>query len=69
MARKTILLVLLLLLASGCSLLAGPQQPVIPSPPPLYTPVTLGEIPADTVVDPVSSVTPGVDPEIAALAE
>lgn len=67
--RRIVLFGVVLLALSGCVLLAGPQQPVIPSPPPLNTPITLGGIPADTVVDPPSNVTLGIDPEIAALAE
>ncbi len=69
MARRIGMWGLVLLLMGGCALLGGPQRPVIPSPPPLNTPVTLGGIPADTVVDPVSNVVVGADPEIAALAE
>ncbi|MCA9973718.1 MAG: M20/M25/M40 family metallo-hydrolase [Anaerolineales bacterium] len=56
-------------LTFGCNLLAGPQQPAIPSPPPFSTPVLIGGVPPETAVDPVSEITLSADPEIAALAE
>lgn len=59
---------LLTLILSGCTLLEGPQRPVIPTPPATAPPIdasfTLG---GELVTDPVSSVVPTVDPEIASL--
>lgn len=57
-----IFLVLTILL-TGCGLLGEPPQPVIPTPVPTAPalPYTVGE----QVVDPVSDVVPGVDPQIA----
>lgn len=62
--------VVLALFLSGCSLMAGPQRPVLPTPiptaPPLAQVLTLtGEV----VVDPVSDVVPTVDPSIVTLID
>ena len=71
MRYRILLFVLTLSLAlvtAGCSLLEGPQNPVIPTPPPTRPPLleTLtnsGEI----VTDPVSDILPTLDPECATL--
>lgn len=74
MPRRLLLFIALLGLASlSCSLLQGPQQPVIPTPPALPTaellppPPVEGVLPGNLIFDPVSSVTPAVDPAIMAL--
>ncbi|MBK8987126.1 MAG: M20/M25/M40 family metallo-hydrolase [Chloroflexi bacterium] len=68
---------LLLFTGLACSLLQGPQQPVIPTPPPppLALPTAVGvsvfagDLPANVIVNPVSNVVPGRDPEIQALLD
>ncbi len=68
------LLALFVLTSLACNLLQGPQQPVIPTPPPYATvaaPVVDAEpisvLPEDVVFDPVSNIVPAVDPTIGAL--
>jgi hypothetical protein len=63
--RILALLLLVLLFSSACSLISPPEGPVIPTPPPTLSVVDFSEL--RLVTDPVSSVTPAVDPEIAAL--
>jgi hypothetical protein len=73
--RRPLLPLIALLLMTGlaCSLLQGPQQPIIPTPLAIPTPVatqvalSLAEIPANVVFDPVSNVVPARDPEVEAL--
>lgn len=57
------------LLLTSCSLLAGPQRPVIPTPIPTVPPFSDSsfDLSPDLVQDPVSSVVPAVDPTIAEL--
>ena len=54
-----------LLFLSACSLLSPPEGPVIPTPPPTLPVVDFSEL--RLVTDPISSVTPAVDPDITAL--
>ena len=64
-----------MLTSLACNLLQGPQQPVIPTPPPYSTAVipiadvedTVVVLPEDVVFDPVSNIVPSVDPVIGAL--
>jgi hypothetical protein len=74
--RRLFLFIALLGLTSlSCSLLQGPQQPVIPTPPALPAAVELppaaslveGVLPGNLIFDPVSSVAPAVDPFVADL--
>lgn len=51
--------------ATACSLLSPPEGPVIPTPPAPAPAVDLSDL--ELVVNPVSSVTPAVDPAIAGL--
>ena len=69
MKRQFIWLVGLLIFAVSCSLMEGPQRPVLPTPVPTANPFNFAEATAsnDTVFDPVSSVVPGIDPEVDAL--
>jgi hypothetical protein len=59
----------------ACSLLQGPQQPVIPTPPPLATPLPAetvlleGVLPENVVFNPVSTIVPARDPDIQALLD
>lgn len=60
----------------ACNLLQGPQQPVLPTPPPFSTssaPVAdTGQVvvlPENVVFNPVSNIVPAVDPMIGALLE
>lgn len=54
-----------LLFVASCSLLEGPQRPVIPTPPPTVPPFTLAAgVPEETVFDPISNVVPALDPTI-----
>jgi len=61
----------------ACNLLQGPQQPVIPTPPPFSTvaaPVVdssepILTLPENVVFNPVSNIVPAVDPTIGALLD
>lgn len=63
-----------MLTSLACNLLQGPQQPVIPTPPPFATvemPAadadSVSVLPEDVVFNPVSHIVPAVDPTIGAL--
>jgi hypothetical protein len=59
---------MVLLLAAGCSLLEGPQNPVIPTPPPTSRPIPLEALTeGEYVLNPVSDVAPAIDPECVTL--
>ena len=63
--RLQVFALFILILSSSCSLLEGPQQPIIPTPIP---PVSVQEFaPGALVFNPRSDVTPGIDPDILAL--
>ncbi len=58
----------LIFVTTACSLLEGPQRPVIPTPIPTAVPFSAGTVnTGELVFDPVSSVVPEVDPDIASL--
>ncbi len=67
---RRLLLLPFVLLLSACSLMAGPQRPILPTPIPTAPPLaqTLS-LTGGMVVDPVSDVVPTVDPAIARLVE
>ena len=75
MPRRLLLFFALLGLTTlSCSLLQGPQQPIIPTPPALPAVAELpppalveGVLPGNLIFDPVSSVSPAVDPFVADL--
>ncbi|MBP6473087.1 MAG: M20/M25/M40 family metallo-hydrolase [Chloroflexi bacterium] len=73
MPRSIFLFIGLLVLTSvACSLMQGPPQPVIPTPPLLASPIAqsvlpVGVLPEDVVFNPVSNVVPARDPELEAL--
>lgn len=75
MPRRLFTFIALLGLTSlSCSLLQGPQQPVIPTPPSFPAAVEMptapqveGVLPGNLIFDPVSSVIPAVEPTVAAL--
>lgn len=67
---------MLTLTSLACNLLQGPQQPVIPTPPPYPTqsapladPAPVVVLPEDVVFNPVSNIVPAVDPVIRALLD
>ncbi|MEJ2747539.1 MAG: hypothetical protein P8183_06480 [Anaerolineae bacterium] len=63
-------LIFLILMTTACSLLEGPQQPVLPTPAPTAVPFDAGSVnTGELVFDPVSNVVPAVDPDIAALID
>lgn len=56
------------LFLAGCSLLDGPQRPVIPTPPATAPPIDASfTLSGELVTDPVSNVVPAVDPTITQL--
>ena len=68
MPRRIILLAgLILLTLTACSLLSPQQGPVIPTPPPTVSSGSVNFSDLQLITDPVSSITPAVDPEIEAL--
>ena len=67
MYRRILFLIIVLATVSACSLLQGPQAVVIPTPIPSPPPLDFNNAPADLVIDPVSNVAPGVDPDIQSL--
>ncbi|MCA9875977.1 MAG: M20/M25/M40 family metallo-hydrolase [Anaerolineales bacterium] len=77
--RPILVFIGLLVLASvACSLLQGPQQPVIPTPPPPVsqeltesqaTPVALAALPESVAINPVSNVVPKQDLEVQVLLD
>lgn len=76
MPRSILIFIGLLIVTSlACSLLQGPQQPVIPTLPPLILPTTEGVVifegalPENIVINPVSNIVPQQDPEIQALLD
>ena len=62
--RFILFAVFVLILATACSLLSPPEGPVIPTPP-VAEPVDFSDL--ELITNPVSSVAPAVDPDIAAL--
>ena len=52
---------------TGCGLLEGPPQPIIPTPIPTAPPLADSLFGAEQVIDPVSDVVPGIDADIAGL--
>jgi hypothetical protein len=56
---------LLVLAVTGCSLINPPEGPVIPTPPPTAPAVSFSEL--ELITNPISSVSPAVDPEIETL--
>ncbi len=65
--RRIFPLAIFLFLA-GCSLLAGPQRPALPTPPATAPPIDASfTLAGELVTNPVSSVVPAVDPAIASL--
>lgn len=69
---------LLVLTSVACSLLQGPQQPIIPSPPAPVSqeaqdsqaaPLALEALPESVAINPVSNVVPRQDPEIQSLLD
>lgn len=70
MPRRTILLLLLVtIFATACSLLQGPQAVVIPTPIPSPPPFAAAEVSGELVFDPVSDIAPATDPAVLALIE
>ena len=70
--RRVLLLFWLLagLFLVGCGALDAPERPPLPTPVPTARPFDLSQLPSgEMVVDPVSDVTPKVDPTTAALLE
>lgn len=66
--RSVLIFTLLLFVSASCSLLEGPQQPVLPTPVPTAVPFDAGSVnTGELVFDPVSNVVPAVDADIAAL--
>ncbi|MFQ5398069.1 MAG: M28 family metallopeptidase [Anaerolineae bacterium] len=67
--RQTAALALVILVfLTGCSLLSGPPQPVIPTPLPTPPPFSAeAAVSGEPVFDPVSSVVPAVDADIQSL--
>ena len=67
--RIASLLAFVALVTTACTLLSPPEGPVIPTPPPTEATST-GSVDFSElrlITDPISSITPGVDPEIEAL--
>jgi hypothetical protein len=56
-----------MVIGTGCSLLEGPQRPVIPTPIPPAAAEAVAFAAGELVVDPRSDITPGIDPDIMAL--
>jgi hypothetical protein len=69
MIRRITILFLLILLAAGCSLLEPQPELVIPTPPPPGPGTVVSEQPGELVIDPVSDIVPGVDPQIERLLQ
>lgn len=68
MRRRIVPLLILLLLGNvACTLLQGPQSVVIPTPIPSPPPLDLQQPSGELVIDPVSDIAPGVDPDIQSL--
>lgn len=65
--RILVLSLFLLISLSGCTLLQGPPDIVLPSPIPSPPPLNLENIPTELVIDPQSDILPGADPEIMRL--
>jgi hypothetical protein len=63
--RSILSAVFVLISATACSLLSPPEGPVIPTPPAPAPVVDFSDL--ELVINPVSSVVPAVDPDIAAL--
>lgn len=67
--RKFGLLLVVGLLISSCSLLQGPQSVSLPTPPSVSQGVGQPGGPGELVVDPVSDIVPGLDPDIQSLMD
>ncbi len=67
MQRVIIVLLAAGILLTGCGLLSEPPQPVIPTPIPTAPPLFNGLGSSEQVVDPVSDIIPGINPDIAGL--
>lgn len=69
MIRRSIVAFLLIMQTAGCSLLEPQPQLVIPTPPPAGSGSIVPNQPGEIVIDPVSDVVPGVDPQIERLLQ
>jgi hypothetical protein len=67
MRRVWLFFLVVMVIGTGCSLLEGPQRPVIPTPIPPAAAEAVACAAGELVVDPRSDITPGIDPDIRAL--
>lgn len=67
--RRAVPVLLLVILTAGCSLLEPQPELVIPTPPPAGPGTIVPNQPGELVIDPVSDIVPGVDPQIESLLQ